>query len=103
MASEDEEGRIDPHIDRNLPEPVQEDINKGGPDAQILEHSRDADEAMEAFQGIEGQVIEVDEATNKRLHRRIDWNSVPVNATAHRHALATLSNAPFLRALRITV
>lgn len=45
---------------------------------QILKHSHDADEALKAFQSYEGQVITIDEATNKRLLRRIDWNLIPL-------------------------
>lgn len=43
---------------------------------KILEHSGDADEAMKAFAN--GEVIEVDEATNKRLLRRIDLHLMPI-------------------------
>jgi MFS transporter, ACS family, allantoate permease len=42
---------------------------------KILEHSGDHDEAMKAF--VSGEVIEVDEATNKRLLRRIDLHMMP--------------------------
>ena len=44
----------------------------------IVKHSHDADEALKAFSGLEGDVIEIDEATNKRLIRRIDWNLMPL-------------------------
>ncbi|KAH8695994.1 putative MFS allantoate transporter [Talaromyces proteolyticus] len=47
-------------------------------DSQIIKHSHDADEALKAFQGIEGQVITVDEATNRRLLRTIDWHLMPI-------------------------
>lgn len=43
---------------------------------KILEHSGDHDEAMKAFAN--GEVIEVDEATNKRLLRRIDRFMMPL-------------------------
>ncbi len=33
---------------------------------------------MKAFKDREGEVIEIDEATNKRLLRRIDWNLMPL-------------------------
>lgn len=45
---------------------------------KIHQHSHDADEAMKAFEGNEGQVIVIDEATNKRILRRIDWNLIPI-------------------------
>ena len=46
---------------------------------QVLKHSGDADEAMKAFAQYKGQVIQIDEATNKRLLRRIDMNLMPVS------------------------
>lgn len=45
---------------------------------QILKHSKDADEALKAFASHQGEVIHIDEATNKRLLRIIDWNLMPV-------------------------
>lgn len=45
---------------------------------KVLKHSHDADEAMKAFEGREGEVVEIDEATNKRLLRIIDWNLMPI-------------------------
>lgn len=44
--------------------------------AVIEKHSHDVDEAMKAFEN--GEVIEVDEATNKRLLRIIDWHMMPI-------------------------
>lgn len=48
------------------------------PDEKILKHLHDADEAMKAFAGLEGQVITIDESTNKRLLRIIDWHMMPL-------------------------
>ena len=48
---------------------------------KILKHSKDADEAMKAFEGHEGEMLVMDEATNKRLLRIIDWNILPVSTT----------------------
>ncbi|KAI9878358.1 MAG: hypothetical protein M1830_001139 [Pleopsidium flavum] len=45
---------------------------------KVLKHANDADEAMKAFAGHEGEVIQLDEATNKRLLRRIDMNLMPL-------------------------
>ncbi|RAL15091.1 allantoate permease family MFS transporter [Aspergillus homomorphus CBS 101889] len=47
-------------------------------DPVLLQHAQDADEALAAFQNLQGEVIELDEATNKRLLRRIDWHIMPV-------------------------
>ena len=44
----------------------------------ILKHANDADEAMKAFADHEGDVLVLDEATNKRLLRKIDLNLMPV-------------------------
>ncbi|KAF2102184.1 membrane transporter [Rhizodiscina lignyota] len=44
----------------------------------ILKHSHDADAALKAFAEHQGQVIEIDEATNRRLLRTIDWHLMPV-------------------------
>jgi ACS family allantoate permease-like MFS transporter len=46
---------------------------------KILKHSQDADAALKAFAGYEGAVIEIDEATNKRLLRKIDMHLMPVS------------------------
>lgn len=46
---------------------------------EILKHAHDADEAMKAFAGHEGEVIQLDEATNRRLLRKIDANLMPVS------------------------
>lgn len=43
---------------------------------KILAHSNDADEAMKAFAS--GEMVEVDEATSKRLLRIIDWHLMPL-------------------------
>ena len=43
---------------------------------KVIAHSHDADEAMKAFAS--GEIIEIDEATNKRLLRTIDWHLMPI-------------------------
>ncbi|KAI1618081.1 MFS transporter [Exophiala viscosa] len=43
---------------------------------KILAHSNDADEAMKAYAS--GEVVEIDEATNKRLLRIIDFHLMPL-------------------------
>lgn len=43
---------------------------------KILAHSKDADDAMKAFAS--GENVEIDEATNKRLLRIIDWHLMPL-------------------------
>lgn len=48
-------------------------------DERILKHSHDADVALQAIQQAgDGQLIEIDAATNKRLLRIIDWHLMPL-------------------------
>lgn len=47
--------------------------------ATILKHGLDADEAMKAFIGYETRNLVLDEATNKRLLRKIDLNIMPAS------------------------
>lgn len=49
----------------------------GAPE-RVLKHANDADEAMKAFEGHEGEMLVLDGATNKRLLSQIDWNIMPV-------------------------
>lgn len=61
------------------PQDVADAIRSGSVvDGKILEHANDGDEALKAFMEAQGQVIEIDEATNKRLLRKIDWNLMPI-------------------------
>jgi hypothetical protein len=73
-----EKHSFDPEGDKKISDPVADAIRNGSLDKKILEHSHDADDAMKAFQESQGQIIEIDAATNKRLLRRIDWNLMPV-------------------------
>lgn len=43
---------------------------------KVIAHSHDADEALQAFAN--GEILEIDEATNKRLLRIIDWHLMPI-------------------------
>jgi hypothetical protein len=45
---------------------------------KLLKHSHDADAAMKAFEGFEGQTIELTEEASKRLLRKIDMHLMPV-------------------------
>lgn len=47
-------------------------------DPTLEKHAHDADEAMKAFEELHGEAIELDEATNKRLLRIIDWHMMPI-------------------------
>lgn len=56
-----------------------EAIGTGSVDAAtVLKHAIDGDEALKAFANHQGTVIHIDEATNKRLLRKIDLHLMPV-------------------------
>lgn len=60
-------------------EPISPSITKGAPASKIFKHANDADEAMKAFQGYEGEVLVLDESTSKKLLQKIDWHLMPVS------------------------
>lgn len=66
---QDEKALSHPHTDA---------ARQGSVPEKIIKHAHDADEAMKAFEGLAGEVIELDEATNKRLLSKIDWNLMPI-------------------------
>lgn len=47
-------------------------------DPTLEKHAHDADDAMKIFDELHGEAIELDEATNKRLLRTIDWHMMPI-------------------------
>ena len=47
-------------------------------DPTLEKHAHDADEGMKAIQQLHGESITIDEATNKRLLRTIDWHMMPL-------------------------
>ena len=61
----------------------------GAPE-RVLKHANDADEAMKAFEGHEGEVLVLDGATNKRLLNRIDRNIMPVRYKGNRICITLL-------------
>lgn len=78
MSDDEKKIDLDPEVEKDLPAPLADAIRSGSVPEAVLKHSHDADEAMKAFAGHAGEVIRIDEATNKRLLRRIDWNLIPV-------------------------
>ncbi|KAI9836886.1 MAG: hypothetical protein M1819_001051 [Sarea resinae] len=73
MADEKIPQNADPEKESASAELVQDVVP-----AQLLKHAHDADEALKAIGSYEGQVIEIDEATSRRLLRKIDWNLMPL-------------------------
>ena len=70
--------RIAPNSDLAEKEVALGDIDKESVPEAILAHGLDADEALKAFIGHEGEPIVLDEVTNRRLLRKIDLNIMPV-------------------------
>ena len=72
------------------PTVVVDDKNRALP-AQVVEHTTDADEAMKAFEGHQGELLYLDQATNRRLLRKIDLNIMPVRVASGRGRGALLT------------
>ena len=51
---------------------------KKGINEKLVKHSHDADAAMKAFEGMDGQVLELTPEKSKELLRKIDWHLMPV-------------------------
>ena len=60
------------------PPKVQEVDN--APAYKLAKHAQDADEALKAFEGTDGEVLVLDAATEKRLLRKIDMMLMPVRS-----------------------
>ncbi|EPS29216.1 putative transporter [Penicillium oxalicum] len=58
--------------------PVVDVVTSKHVDSTLEKHAHDADEAMKAFEDLHGETIELDESTNRRLLRTIDWHMMPV-------------------------
>jgi ACS family allantoate permease-like MFS transporter len=58
---------------------------------KLVKHSHDADAAMAAFEGMEGQVLELTEEKSKALLRKIDWHLMPVRSH-HQFAILRLTD-----------
>lgn len=71
------ESRASMHEEKGV-EPTIELGNENANSNSCVTHSPDADEAMKAFSDYPGQIFAIDEATNKRLLRRIDLHLMPV-------------------------
>lgn len=56
---------------------VEKDAEKHA-DPKLEKHAHDADEAMKAMAELQGESITIDDATNKRLLRIIDWHLMPI-------------------------
>lgn len=73
MASEEKAIGISSSVD------IGKDVSqKRYVDSMIEKHAHDADEAMKALGDLQGETIELDEATNRRLLRIIDWHMMPI-------------------------
>ena len=86
MADEKSTSRPDVEKDGVATHIAVEEATAGEATVGFLKHANDADEAMRAFAGHEGEVLVLDEATNKRLLRKIDWNLMPVSTIHFSHS-----------------
>ena len=82
--ADNEKKSLDLEVARSLPDSLATAIKDGKVPEDVLKHAHDADEAMKAFLGHEGQIIELTEEDNKRILRTIDWNLIPVSLYDHR-------------------
>lgn len=72
MATKEDKNAISPEVmDTEKALPAVKHI-----DTTLEKHSHDADEALKAFES--GDIVEVDEQTNKRLLKIIDWHMMPL-------------------------
>jgi MFS transporter, ACS family, allantoate permease len=67
-----------PNEDQVVVEPNPKEADEKAIPAAILKHGLDADEALKAFIGHEGEQIVLNEETNRRLLRKIDRNIMPL-------------------------
>lgn len=80
MANAAENVTVTPDMEKETV--ISSDAQQSGLKAKINEklvkHSHDADAAMQAFEGMEGQVLELTPEKSKALLRKIDMHLMPV-------------------------
>ncbi|KAJ5527882.1 hypothetical protein N7513_012041 [Penicillium frequentans] len=54
------------------------DMKEKHVDPTLEKHAHDADEAMKALEELHGESLELDESTNRRLLKIIDWHMMPI-------------------------
>lgn len=59
-------------------DPKIEEASKMFPTDNLIKYTQDDDEAMKALASYDGQPLILDDATNKRLLRTIDWHLMPI-------------------------
>jgi ACS family allantoate permease-like MFS transporter len=75
-----EKERIPTDIEKDIVTHTSNGTHKHVPD-YLLKHSHDADAALKAFEGFEGQRAVLTEEENKRLLRKIDMHLMPVSSS----------------------
>jgi hypothetical protein len=73
----DEKAPITP-VDSAPASPAPRSGLKASINEKLAKHSHDADAAMKAFEGMEGQVVELTEEKRRKLLRKIDLHLMPV-------------------------
>lgn len=71
------EGKMSNAVNTESAPPAKTD-QLGHVEPKIEKHGHDVDEAMRAFEALQGETIELDEATNRRLLRTVDWHIMPI-------------------------
>jgi ACS family allantoate permease-like MFS transporter len=74
---------------------------KGKINEKLQKHSHDADAAMKAFEGMDGQVIELTEEKSKALLRKIDRHLMPVRLPELGLAWHTNDKIDYVHCLRL--
>lgn len=85
MATAIEQARLPADVEKEAvisddtpPSGIKKTINE-----KLAKHSHDADAAMKAFEGMEGQVVELTPEKSKALLRKIDMHLMPVRFIVH--------------------
>lgn len=73
------------------------DIEKDVTAEKPQKHAHDADEALNAFEELQGEAIELDPGTNKRLLRIIDWHLMPIMCFVYGMNYLDSMSAPHFR------
>lgn len=64
-----------PHLEKE----TDSSDRRGSVPTRVVKHANDADEALKAVAGQEGEVLVLDEATSKKLLKSIDLHLMPVS------------------------
>lgn len=78
MADIEKEVHVTEPEQNQLPFTDSDTLRRRKASEKLVKHSHDADEALKAVQGHEGGAVVIDEETNRRILRKIDFNLIPI-------------------------